>query len=122
MTRRTERAASFAVVLCALFTVAALAQDYPARPVRFVVPFAPGGGTDLIARIAAQKLGERLGAQFIVENRSSAGGIVGSAMVAKARPDGSDSGAAGDRACLSTSGDARQTPGPGGRTARQHAG
>jgi tripartite-type tricarboxylate transporter receptor subunit TctC len=64
------------------------AQEYPARPVRIVVPFAPGGGTDLSARIIAQKLGENLGASFIVENRPGAAGIVGTESVAKAKPDG----------------------------------
>jgi tripartite-type tricarboxylate transporter receptor subunit TctC len=58
------------------------------RPVRLVVPFATGGGTDLVARLTAQKLNERLGQPFIVENRPGAGGIVGTEMAARARPDG----------------------------------
>ena len=64
------------------------AQDWPNRAVRIIVPFAPGGGTDLVARMTAQKLAERYGQPFLVENRSGAGGTLGSEVVAKARPDG----------------------------------
>ena len=64
------------------------AQDWPTRAVRVIVPFAPGGGTDLVARMTAQKLAERYGQPFLVENRSGAGGTLGSEVVAKARPDG----------------------------------
>lgn len=65
------------------------AQDYPSKPVRMVVPFSPGAGTDLIARIVAQRLTDAFGQQVIVENRASgAAGTVGSAFVAKASPDG----------------------------------
>jgi tripartite-type tricarboxylate transporter receptor subunit TctC len=77
-----------AAALCALAAPGATGQDYPARPVRFIVPFAAGGGTDLVARLTAQKLNERLGQPFIVENRPGAGGIVGTEMVARAKPDG----------------------------------
>ena len=61
---------------------------YPARPVTLVVPFAPGGSTDVLARLAAQFLGAELGQSFIVENVSGAGGIIGAAQVAKAQPNG----------------------------------
>jgi tripartite-type tricarboxylate transporter receptor subunit TctC len=65
------------------------AQDYPVKPVRMVVPFSPGAGTDLIARVVAQRLTDTLGQQFIVENRASgAAGTVGSAFVAKSPADG----------------------------------
>jgi tripartite-type tricarboxylate transporter receptor subunit TctC len=66
----------------------ARAQTYPARPVRIIVPFAPGGPTDVFSRIAAQKLSERLGKQFYVENLGGAGGNVGMGQGAKAAPDG----------------------------------
>ena len=66
----------------------ASAQDYPNRPVRLVVPFPPGGINDIVARVIAQHLGERLGKQVIVDNRGGAGGVVGSEIVANAPKDG----------------------------------
>src|SRR5215210_5586784 len=68
---------------------AALAQsDYPNKPVKLIVGFAPGGSTDIVARIVAQKLGERLGQTVIVENRAGAGGTIGADVTAKSPPDG----------------------------------
>jgi tripartite-type tricarboxylate transporter receptor subunit TctC len=66
----------------------AAAQAYPTRPVTVVVPFAAGGGNDIMARLIAQHLGRALGQQFIIENRAGAGGTVGARAVAKAAPDG----------------------------------
>jgi tripartite-type tricarboxylate transporter receptor subunit TctC len=64
------------------------AQEYPVRPIRLIVPFAPGGGTDLVGRVIAPKLSERLGKPVIVDNRGGAGAILGTTMAAKANPDG----------------------------------
>ena len=67
---------------------AALAQSYPARPVRFIVPFAPGGNTDIQGRLIAQKLSDAWGQQVVVDNRGGAGGTLGVDLAAKAPPDG----------------------------------
>jgi tripartite-type tricarboxylate transporter receptor subunit TctC len=63
-------------------------EAYPNRPVRFLIPFAPGGVTDIIGRIVAAKLSERIGRQMVVENRGGAGGLIGIEMAAQAKPDG----------------------------------
>jgi tripartite-type tricarboxylate transporter receptor subunit TctC len=76
------------VLACMLFASCLWAQDYPARPVRVVIPFAPGGGTDIVGRILAQHLTQRLGQGFVVENRPAGSGIVGADHVAKSAPDG----------------------------------
>jgi tripartite-type tricarboxylate transporter receptor subunit TctC len=66
----------------------ALAQQYPTKPVRVIVPFAPGGGSDITARMFSQKLSENLGQQFVVDNRGGAGGLIGMELTARAPADG----------------------------------
>ena len=75
-------------IVAALFAAHAAAQDYPNKTIRIVVPFPPGGATDVVTRIVAQKLTEQMGRQVVTENRGGAGGIVGTEAVAKAPPDG----------------------------------
>jgi tripartite-type tricarboxylate transporter receptor subunit TctC len=76
------------VVLLVAASGAAVAQQYPTKAIRFVAPFAPGGGTDFIARVAAQKLNEAVKVPVIVENRPGAGGTLGAELGARAAPDG----------------------------------
>jgi len=78
---------SLAVALC-LAAFAAHAQTYPSRPVKLIVGFEPGGNTDTVARVVAQKLSERIGQQIIVENKAGASGTIGTAEAARAAPDG----------------------------------
>ncbi len=79
----------FAAVFCSIaLPGAALAQAWPAKPIRLMVPFPPGGSTDIVARIVAQKLSEKLGQSIVIENRGGAGGTIGTAIIAKSAPDG----------------------------------
>ena len=86
--RACLKAASVLAVLSVASSPAIAQQSYPSKPIRLVVPFAPGGGNDFLARIVGQKLGERLGQPFIIDNRAGAGGILATELVAKAVPDG----------------------------------
>ena len=77
-----------AVQLCHLELAPAQAQDYPTRPIRIVLPFAAGGGTDLLARLLAQRFHEAMGQPATVDNRIGAGGNIGAEIVVKSPPDG----------------------------------
>jgi tripartite-type tricarboxylate transporter receptor subunit TctC len=77
-----------ASALIALVCATAEAQSYPSRPVRFLVPNPPGGGTDLVARIVSQKVSEKWGVSLVVDNRPGAGGIIAVEVAAKSAPDG----------------------------------
>ena len=83
---RISRWLAVPAALCLAF--AAHAQTYPAKPVRIIVPFAPGGATDIVTRIVAQKLNEMWGQTILVDNRAGAGGNIGAELAAKAAPDG----------------------------------
>ena len=76
-----------AAVLLAL-SVPVAAQDYPTKPIRLIIPFPPGGSNDVVGRMIALQLGDRLGRQVIVDNRGGAGGIIGTEAASKAAPDG----------------------------------
>lgn len=81
-------ARAFVVLLAVVWMAGAAAQSYPGRPVRIVVPASPGGASDIIGRLAAAQLSEAMGQPFIVENRVTSGGIVGTQQVAESPPDG----------------------------------
>ena len=94
-TQKADMHRLFATIASIAFAAGASAQPagkpggvYPSKPVRVVVPFAPGGSNDIMARITAQKFTEALGQQFIVDNRAGASGIIGTDIAAKAAPDG----------------------------------
>jgi tripartite-type tricarboxylate transporter receptor subunit TctC len=80
--------ALFLIAAAALAAPVALAQSYPSKPVRVIVPYAPGGGTDVLTRALAKRLAEQTGQPFVVENHGGAGATIGAAMVARAAPDG----------------------------------
>jgi tripartite-type tricarboxylate transporter receptor subunit TctC len=81
-------AAAATMLVCALAPHTVIAQTWPTRPVKFVVPFPPGGSVDPLARVLGARLADSLGQQFIVENKTGAGGSIGTAFVAKSAPDG----------------------------------
>jgi tripartite-type tricarboxylate transporter receptor subunit TctC len=79
---------ALAAILLALSAGLSAAQSYPARPIRLIVPFPPGGSTDLVARVVGQKMSDSWGRQVVIDNRPGANGMIGSDIVAKATPDG----------------------------------
>ena len=85
--KKMMRRAACALVL-AVVAGPAWAQDFPSRPLKLVVPYAPGGGADSVARIVAKKVAENIGQPIVIENKGGAGSIVGTDLVAKAEPDG----------------------------------
>lgn len=89
------RLAAAAIALASLLAGPAVAQDYPDKAVKIIVPFAAGGPTDVVARIVAEGLSEELKQPFVVDNRAGAGGAIGTDLVAKAKPDGYTLGVTG---------------------------
>src|SRR3954471_2937459 len=86
---RTNLCALFAVLLAASFAAPAIADDYPSKPIKVIVPTAPAGVGDMLARLVQQKLGEAANpATIVVENRGGAAGVIGTDAVATAAPDG----------------------------------
>jgi tripartite-type tricarboxylate transporter receptor subunit TctC len=77
-----------AAALCLALAAGAAAADYPDRPIRLIIPFPPGGSNDVVGRVFAAAIGERLGQTLVVENRGGAGGVVGTELVSNAKPDG----------------------------------
>src|SRR5262245_6252395 len=88
MIRKIEIAVALFLMATGLVDVAVAAESYPSRPIRFIVPFPPGGGTDIYARIIGPKLAEALRQQVVVDNRPGAAGALGAEVAAKAAPDG----------------------------------
>jgi len=88
VTRSKKVLAALAISAAATWVAPAAAQTYPSKPVRLVLPFAPGAPSDLVGRTVAQKLGDQMGQNFVPDNRVGAGGTIGLAAVAKAPPDG----------------------------------
>ncbi|WP_397532551.1 tripartite tricarboxylate transporter substrate binding protein BugE [Roseateles sp.] len=88
MSRRVWISRCAALSAAALLAPLAHAQSYPAKPVRLIVPFAPGGTTDIVARVVAEKVGQHLGQNMLVENKAGGGGVVGASEIVKSTPDG----------------------------------
>ena len=88
MMRSTFAKSLFLAMALLVPCAGAQAQGYPSKPIQLVIPFPPGGATDIVGRLVGKKLGERIGQPVVVENRAGAGTVIGAAFVAKAQPDG----------------------------------
>lgn len=88
MTKLLSRSVQIMAVLLALASPAAAADDYPNRPIRLIIPFPPGGSNDVVGRLVARHLSEKIGQQVFVDNRGGAGGVIGTEACATAAPDG----------------------------------
>src|SRR6267143_3909383 len=88
MPKWTGMLAATGIAAVATFANPATAQNYPTRPITIVVPFAAGGGNDILARLLGKHMGRALGQQFVIENRGGAAGTIGARAIAKATPDG----------------------------------
>ena len=86
--KRTQFIKACAAALCLAAASGSMAQAFPTKPIRLIVPFPAGGATDLFARTLSQKMGEKLGTTLVVNNKPGAGGAIGSDLAAKAAPDG----------------------------------
>ncbi len=86
--RHPAPVAVLVLALCAIFPAAAYAAAYPTKPIRLIVPFPPGGGNDVIARVVGKQLSERWNQQVVIDNRGGANGMVGLSLLAQAAPDG----------------------------------
>ena len=80
--------AVLSLIVCSCGAAWAQTQTYPSKPVRVIIVFPPAGATDIVGRVAFQKVGEQLNQQFIIDNRPGAGGTIGAAIAAKSVPDG----------------------------------
>ncbi|MBX9812330.1 MAG: tripartite tricarboxylate transporter substrate binding protein [Burkholderiales bacterium] len=85
---RTSHSVLLLVLLAGLFAINGLAQEYPTKPVRLIIPFAPGGSNDILGRLIGAKLSETLGQQVVIDNRPGAGGSIGVELAARSAPDG----------------------------------
>ena len=83
-----RRGIAAAVIVCASIAPAAAQTSYPNKPVRLIIPFSAGGGTDIFARLIGRKLQDNIGQPFVPDNRAGAAGIIGCELVARAEPDG----------------------------------